>query len=316
MTSEWGRDSNFHLAGKRRTGSVTAILMILSLALGVAGGYGAFRFTQADISVDASGAAQTDELEAKIARQAAELDAMAQNLAAVSDKAEMTATTISTAENLTRERDALVAENETLKQNVAALKAGIDAITQDANVAEARVADELARLQNEVVPDLTTERDQLKRKTLMMLADQENLKARAKAAADSQAADAKRIAELESRVANTEGELAASQEVLNRLSLERRSSEAPQIVAEDVEVDAAKLQDPLENSALDARDPDAVAAALRTAPGLETLSDTDRQKLTDTLVAGECVTTALKSVFDRVPILTLRNLIRDLNSDC
>jgi len=290
--------------------------MILSLALGVAGGYGAFRFTQADISVDASGAAQTDELEAKIARQAAELDAMAQNLAAVSDKAEMTATTISTAENLTRERDALVAENETLKQNVAALKAGIDAITQDANVAEARVADELARLQNEVVPDLTTERDQLKRKTLMMLADQENLKARAKAAADSQAADAKRIAELESRVANTEGELAASQEVLNRLSLERRSSEAPQIVAEDVEVDAAKLQDPLENSALDARDPDAVAAALRTAPGLETLSDTDRQKLTDTLVAGECVTTALKSVFDRVPILTLRNLIRDLNSDC
>ena len=295
---------------------MTAILMILSLALGVAGGYGAFRFTQADISVDASGAAKTDELEAKISRQAAELDAMAQNLAAVSDKAEMTATTISTAENLTREREALVAENEALKQNVAALKADRDAITQDANAAEARVADELARLRNEVVPDLTAERDQLKRKTLMMLADQENLKARAKAAADNQAAAAKRIAELESRVADTEGELAASQEMLNRLRLERRSSEAPQIVADDVDVDAAKLKDALENSALDARKPDAVAAALRTAPGLETLSDADRQKLTDTLVAGECVTTALKSVFERVPILTLRNLIRDLNSDC
>lgn len=288
---------------------MTAILIILSLALGVAGGYGAFRFTQADVSVDVSAAAQTAELEAKIARQTAELDAMAQNLAAVSDKAEMTATTISAADNLTRERDALAAENE-------ALKADRDAINQDADTGDARSADELARLQNQVVPDLTAERDQLKRKTLMMLADQENLKARAKAAADSQAANAKRIAELESRLADTEGELAASQEVLDRLRLERRSSKAPQIVAEDVEVDAAKLPDALENSALDARDPDAVAAALRTAPGLETLSDTDRQKLIDTLVAGECVTTALKSVFERVPILTLRNLIRDLHSDC
>ena len=60
----------------------------------------------------------------------------------------------------------------------------------------------------------------------------------------------------------------------------------------------------------------AVEAALRAAPGLDALSAADRQALKDALVSGACVTTALESVFDDVPILALRNLIRDLNSGC
>jgi hypothetical protein len=59
-----------------------------------------------------------------------------------------------------------------------------------------------------------------------------------------------------------------------------------------------------------------VASALRTAPGLETLGEAQLQQLSERLISGECVTSALENLFDRVPILTLRNLIRDLNSPC
>jgi hypothetical protein len=51
-------------------------------------------------------------------------------------------------------------------------------------------------------------------------------------------------------------------------------------------------------------------------PGLDRLNDTQRDRLERTLVSGECVTNALGGVFKRVPVLALRNLMRDLDSDC
>lgn len=296
---------------------MTVIAVIFALVIGVAGGYAAFRFSQPDtggvVNTPADDA-QIIELEAKIAGQAGELDAMAEKLAAISITAQLAEEKAALAEKLAREVDTLAAENVTLKAKLVAAEAERDAVNQDASVAEDRNTAELVRLRDEVLPELTAERDQLQRKNLMMLADQTNLKAQAKTAAELRTADAKRIAELEVRLAEVEAELAASQEVLDALKLAERAGKAPEVVAENP--DPATKSDPTDNSAPDPRKRDIVARALRVAPGLETLSEAERQKLEDTLIAGECVTTALKSVIERVPILTLRNLIRDLNSDC
>jgi len=64
------------------------------------------------------------------------------------------------------------------------------------------------------------------------------------------------------------------------------------------------------------RDPAAVDAVLARTPGLDRLSADDYQRLRNLLVSGECVTTGLQSVFRSVPVVTLRNLMRDLKSGC
>jgi len=315
LANQWGRDSEFRSGRRGVSPALSIIAVILSLVVGAAGGYAAFRFTQSAIEAGIDDA-QVDQLRTRIASQARELDAMTERLATITSETLAAEDATSAVDTLTRERDTLAAENQTLRANLARLEAEQSAVSQDASDAEGQIAAELARLQNEVLPELTAERDQLKRKTLIMLSDQGALKARAKVAADTHTYDAKRITDLQARLADAEQELAASQEVLDALKLEKRTVQTSKIVADSAETDPVKQPDADENPALELREPDAVAQALRTAPGLETLSDADRQKLTDTLVSGECVTTALKSVFARVPILTLRSLIRDLNSDC
>jgi DNA repair exonuclease SbcCD ATPase subunit len=59
-----------------------------------------------------------------------------------------------------------------------------------------------------------------------------------------------------------------------------------------------------------------VALAIDTAPGLDRLSSGQREQLEQTLISGECVTKALDGALKRVPVLALRNLMRDLDSDC
>ena len=64
------------------------------------------------------------------------------------------------------------------------------------------------------------------------------------------------------------------------------------------------------------RDPATVDAVLARTPGLDRLSADDYQRLRNLLVSGECVTTGLQAVFRSVPVVTLRNLMRDLKSGC
>lgn len=348
LTNQWGRDSDFRSGGRRSSGAGIVIAFLAALALGGAGGFAASWFLQADAIVasdaeraqtgeltealakarddlsvaraaEASSAAEIESLKADIARMAADLDAMAEKLAAGNRPAAASDETNGAMDALRRERDALVAENEAFKAGLEALEAERQAVEQQAKTDRQRLQDELERLQGELVPELTSERDRLKRETQTLLADQAAFEARIKTAAEAQAVDAARIVELEARLRSAEEELEAARQAIEALGKEAKAAVStdpvgeagPQVARPPVEADA---QDPA--SALDPRDPDAVARALRTAPGLETLSEADRRKLTDLLVSGECVTTALESVFERVPILTLRNLIRDLNSGC
>ncbi|WP_417413137.1 hypothetical protein [Hoeflea sp.] len=326
MTSQWGRDSEFPTSGKRQGGTLRAVVLILVLGLGAAGGYAGFRYSQSDAGAALDQARlQIDELNATIARQAGELDVMAERLASSSPPAPSPES--AAVDTITRERDVLAAETENLRAELAALEAERAARVQDAEAEKKRLEAELARLQTEVVPDLTAERDRLQRKTTVMLEDQATLKARIKTAADRNAADAATIAELQTRLAEAERNLSVLQ---TELDVERsRQAEAqkldtantdgnqtPAPVAEEDAGTPPADPGPQDAPGIAPRDADAVARALQAAPGLDLLTEGERQQLTGKLTAGECVTDALAAVFDRIPILTLRNLIRDLNSDC
>ncbi|MCV9965178.1 hypothetical protein OIU34_25195 [Pararhizobium sp. BT-229] len=64
------------------------------------------------------------------------------------------------------------------------------------------------------------------------------------------------------------------------------------------------------------RDGALVETVLGATRGLGFLDDEKTQRLKDKLIAGACVTDALESVFDKVPLVLMRNLMRDLKSDC
>ena len=59
-----------------------------------------------------------------------------------------------------------------------------------------------------------------------------------------------------------------------------------------------------------------VELALNAAMGLDQLSAGDRGRLREQLVEGECTVTALAAVFDKVPILAIRDLRRSLGGSC
>ena len=347
LTNQWGRDSDFR-SGRKRGGAGMVIAVLAALAFGGAGGFAGSWFLQADTIVAddaepartaaqaqalaetrdelsaaralaASRAAEVESLKADIARMAADLDSMAEKLAAGNTQTAAPDETNRAMDALRRERDALAAENEAFKSGLEALEAERQALEQQAKSDGQRLQAELDRLQGALVPELTGERDQLKRQTETLLAEQVALEARGEALSEAQAADAGRIAELEATVRSREEELQAARLLIETLRNEAGAAGGPVTAQEETASPAQPQQEanaPGAGAALATRSLEAVAQALRAAPGLETLSEADRRQLTDRLVSGECVTTALESVFQRVPILTLRNLIRDLDSDC
>ncbi|MBW9061977.1 hypothetical protein JNB71_01485 [Rhizobium herbae] len=68
--------------------------------------------------------------------------------------------------------------------------------------------------------------------------------------------------------------------------------------------------------ALTPRDSQLVENVIGTTRGLGFLDEEKTQRLKDKLIAGACVTDALESVFDKVPLVLMRNLMRDFKSDC
>lgn len=346
MTNQWGRDSNFS-SGGRRGGAGAVIAVLVALVLGAAGGFAASRFLTVDtVVVDEAVSSRTDELgvalataqeelaaareaqrsgtalveslKADIDRMAAELDAMTEELAASKNTSVARSEADAAMDALKRERDGLAAENEAFKAGLEALEAERKALEQQAEADRQRLEGELERLQGDV-PNQAAERDRLASEAETLRADLAALEERIKTQSDARAADAVRIGELETMLKSKEDELETA-----RLEIDRLGSNIRDLMdagrAEGPGAAPNQSTEPTDASdavpALEPRPADVVAQALRTTPGLETLSEAERQQLTDRLVSGECVTTALEAVFERVPILTLRNLIRDLNSGC
>ncbi len=71
-----------------------------------------------------------------------------------------------------------------------------------------------------------------------------------------------------------------------------------------------------EGPALTVRNVDDVTNALARMPNFDRLNAQKQALLKEKLMEGACVTDALEAVFERVPVIALRNLIRDLKSPC
>ena len=310
MASQWGRDSEVQ-SGKSGGRGLSLFAVLIAFALGLAGGYGVLRFLgPGEGIVDMQRAAdalerQNDWLKGELETsqralaeieaagdggQAARIDALAQELAAV-----------------TAERDEALAKAQEQADAIRALNDRIAALTDSAASADNGIAAELARLRDEVVPGLTAERDRLAGEAAAAAGRIEELSGEIAALTDDKAAGAARIAELESALDAARQEIAA---------LEARTAEPTAEQPGDTGTATGEASVESGDASPTPRDPQAVEAALRDAPGLDALSAADRQALKDALVSGACVTTALEGVFDDVPILALRNLIRDLNSGC
>lgn len=340
MNSQWGRSGNGPAGGGGSGIGGVLFASVICLALGGAGGYGAFRMLD-DGAIPTSEIEQRDQRIAELAR---ELDARVAQIADSSGKAQ-----------------ALSQENGALKQQIEALrnKAG-------ASDAATAVAENL-KLTQEVVPGLKNELELASQR----VADAEALKKRAEEAVRDRerqlSVRADQIARLETALDAVRGERSTAQSaeterleaeadaLRQQLKAAERALEASKTALREAvargERDVSALND--RNAALTARitkleaaarstqpsgqegngakpaldnakpvegrsprNAALVAEAMQDTPGLDRLTSRQRDQLESTLVSGECVTNALGGVFTRVPVLTLRNLMRDLDSDC
>ncbi len=345
MNNQWGRSSNGPAASSGSGLGGVLFASVVSLALGAAGGYGAFRMMD--------GAVPTNEIEQRdqrIADLARELDARVAQVEESAQKAQ-----------------ALAEENGSLKRQVETLRNSDDAGTTDA----AATAAENAKLTQEIVPGLKNDLELAAQR----VADAEALKKRAEEtvldrerqlsvrgdqiARLEKALDQARSQQVAAQSTETErleaeaDTLRAQLEEAQRAEEKIRTQDLPALRAEIARKDreiatlnarngaltarisaleiAARSAQPSgpEDSAqkpardnakpADGRSPRSaalVADAMQGTPGLDRLTSSQRDQLERTLVSGECVTNALGGVFKRVPVLTLRNLMRGLDSDC
>lgn len=340
MNNQWGRTGNGTTASGGSGLAGILFASVVSLALGGAAGYGAFR------TMD--GAASSSEIDARdqrIAELARELDARTAQI-----------------EQSSRQAEAVTQENGTLKRQIETLRD--DAGTPDAAIAAA----ENARLTQDVVPGLKKELEQATQRT----ADAEARRKRAEEVAQDRerqlalvtdqiarlekALDQARSQQDSAQSAETERLEAEAATLRRQMEDARRAEQAMRtkdlpalrdaLVGKEREIAAlaarnaslaarigtleaaARVQpekpedgsaEPARDNAPDGRNPrnaSEVTRAMRDTPGLDRLTSVQRDQLERALLSGECVTNALGDVFQRVPVLTLRNLMRGLDSDC
>lgn len=315
MANLWGRESEYRFGAKRRSALPIIILMIMCLAMG--GGVGYFashNFPSADNSL------LIEELEAQISRQVSELDAMTEKLAQQGrvqlDEPDAGAAAM---EDLSSQLNAFAVENEDLKTRLMAAQSELRILESESGSLNKDLQEDLAHLQNTVVPQLTAERARLKDRVDDLEAEKIDLETQINASSNKAESDARHITALEAQLGLVQDRLAETGKLLEAY----KTGELLQLRDDSLAVDEdtpsdQKLQsgNTETTSALEPRNRTDVVQALQSASGLGSLTDVQREVLTNRLESGECVTSALEAVFDRVPILALRDLIRDLNSNC
>ena len=326
MSNNWGRGGGSSTAV--RSGGAGGILFtaVVCLALGGAAGYGAFRLTGG--GADSGEIAARDETISDLRREVEVRGKEAQE-------------SLRDLEDLRQENDRLAARVETLgSQSVPdpvpagenrRLAQEATRLEKELKLAAQRIADAEAfrRRAEEAVRErerqLTLSTDQIARleKTLDQLrgqqssardAETERLQAETDAlrsALDAANAEADRLKNtdlpaLRQEIARKDAEIGELTARIAALEMPSAGGDTATPVRDNGKPDDGRSP---RNAAL-------VASALSGTPGLERLSGEQRNRLERTLVSGECVTNALGAVFTRVPILTLRNLMRDLDSDC
>ena len=342
MNNQWGRSGNGTTAGGGSGAGGILFASVVSLALGAAAGYGGLRMVSG--AVPASEIEQRDQRIAELAR---ELDA---RTAQVEDGSQRSQALADENRTLKQQMEALrngigssdnaaVAENTRLTQEV------IPELKSDLQRASRRAADAEA-LKTKAESALQERERQLSLSADQIARLEEALDQARGAQAGAQSAEAKRLAAEAATLRRQIEDAQRAEETMRakdlpalRKEIADRDREIANLKASNgtltarigaLEAAARSVQQdgpgnvgdgPARDNAKPAdsrnpRDASLVADAMRTAPGLDRLTGTQRDQLERTLVSGECVTNSLGGVFKRVPVLTLRNLMRDLDSDC
>jgi ABC-type transporter Mla subunit MlaD len=100
--------------------------------------------------------------------------------------------------------------------------------------------------------------------------------------------------------------------------LDDQTEAAARVVADPPVIDnpASETGQSVPTAGLVPRDRQMVDTIIGTTRGVGFLDDEKKQRLKDQLASGACITDALESVFDKVPLILMRNLMRDFKSDC
>lgn len=353
MSNQWGRDSQ-PIGGRGASAAPVILALVLGLALGGGAGYGYLRYLSGDAASRLAAVEQRNselsgeladtrqklgqalaaqqkneagiepaegeaaELQTKLDLQRSELDAMAEEVARISDALQAErARSNSLSQELDGERNKLRSQAALLAE---AEKSGADSRAQaDAAIADlqarmaARQGDgqrEIDRLRGEEIPRLNRQIAELSDKVAANEADA--AKAQLQRQALEKAVDGARadVAALHAALDTEQQKNAALTAEVQRL---KRDAGSPSAATEPQSPPAAAENPSAEEAARDVALVDKVLAGT---PGIDRLTSDNRQRLRDMLVSGQCVTTGLRAVFPSVPLVTLRNLMRDLKSDC
>lgn len=276
---------------------------------------------QAETALNASDP-ETAALRQTLDSQRGELDAMADTLEAtsrelLSEKEENArlAKAVADARQQILARDKAI---ESAKRDATSARQAADAaladLRQRLDASEGEAGKALAALRTVEIPRLQAQVAELSGKLAKAEADG------AKVSAERDALGAE-LARSRDALTDAADKLARERERSAGLQAELDAARAESAPREDTAPDNAPAAPPETAKDLpliaDApRDPATVDAVLSRTPGLDRLSAEDYQRLRNLLVSGECVTTGLQSVFRSVPVVTLRNLMRDLKSGC
>ena len=325
MNNQWGRNTQTPRGGSPAGFLLAAVLCLVLIGAGV---YGWFvrenlRSEIADLT------ASNSELSAKLAKAEADRKGLSDDIDALKrnagqwagkleqDYADLQLNEVPKLNRLLDKRDATIAALEkqldTMKANAAAdktrLETDLHAATAEAEGGRQTIGD----LRSEA-EKLAGELEQLKAQS----GDFDDVRSRTETllkTAQSEASAAKsKLADLNQHVLELEKALSA--EKTRAAALERQLAALSTPAADQSsEQPQADTQTPIDN-ARKPRDDAEIAALLAAQRGLGRLDDAKRRRLQDELASGACVTDALESVFDKVPLVVMRDLMRKLKSDC
>jgi uncharacterized protein YdcH (DUF465 family) len=347
MNNQWGRSGS----GPAGSSGIGGILFasVVCLALGAAAGYGAFRMME-----DAPSQSDIEARDTRIAELARELDERAaqveENTRKVRALSEENGTLKRQAEALRKDAGVsgsdvavIAAERTRLAQEVVpdlenklqllgqrvadaeALKKKAEEAVKDRERRLLLQTDKMAGLEKTCTQQAAArnlEADGLKTQTVRLRDELDKIRK------SEEALRTKDVPALKDEISRKDTEIAALSERAKALTGRVEALSAASCMAlpkepngngkkvvpeEDATRDAAS---DIPVQALTPRNGARVTEAMREAPGLDSLTSVQREQLERSLVAGECVTGALSGVFRRIPVLALRNLMRDLDSDC
>lgn len=328
MANQWGRDGNS--GGQGSSAAAIIITGILALAIGLSGGYAGARLFSAvpqaqpkpvspPISSDGplyklyqdalkqreDAMRDAAELRMELVQLKSRATSVEAEMRALRNKLSGAQADPAAEEVLHRQIEAQAAELSQAKEDLAALKSTNARLAKQREQALREAGDLKLRL-----TDLTGELNEL-------TTAKENLELHSRQTGTELDALRKSSAAALAEKDRLAGALAKAEREIERLNKTIAETATASPETPDASVDPVLPQEtPSDLDGAGPREPDLVANALARAPGLKSLSFSERQRLAEMLEKGACVTDALEDIFVRVPVLTLRSLIRDLDSPC